>query len=195
MTLLDDIKALLAKFSAPVTPVAAADPAAPPADTPPAPNKYKLEDGSEVEIDKLEAGGVVLVNGVPAVEGVLKLEDGTSLSVDASGVIIEVKAPEAAPPMDDEMSKFKSEFASFKQDFENHKLVFNQVQADFNEAKGTIGKQQEAITGLLQIVEQLAKTPVANPAEPAPSAFDKVETVSEKFSQIAANITALKNKS
>jgi len=62
-----------------------------------APQKYEtatLADGTEVTYDKLEVGGVVMVAGAPAPAGDLALADGTVLTLDASGVIVEVKAPE-----------------------------------------------------------------------------------------------------
>lgn len=70
---------------------------------PEAPKPYKLEDGTEVMIDKLEVGGKVMIGENPAPAGTHKLEDGSSIVVDEAGLITEViaaaapaQAPEAA---------------------------------------------------------------------------------------------------
>lgn len=63
---------------------------------------YKLQDGTAVTIDKLEAGGVVMIAGAVAPDGDYELEDGTKVTV-AAGVISVVTAPVAAEPMSEEM--------------------------------------------------------------------------------------------
>jgi len=54
----------------------------------------KLNDGSEAEIDKLEVGGVLHINGESAADGEYVLEDGRTIVV-AEGVISEVRDAEA----------------------------------------------------------------------------------------------------
>jgi hypothetical protein len=163
-----------------VEPVA---PVAPPAPAAPAPvaleTEYTLADGTVVTIDKLEAGGIVSIAGQPAPDGVIELSDGTSITI-AAGVIasVEVKAVEPAEPAD--MNKqFAEDIANLRTEFASHKEAFTQVQTDFAAAKETIGKQDLAISGLLKVVEQLAETPVADPAQ-APVDFESM-TPLQKF--------------
>lgn len=69
---------------------------------PPAKPAYTLADGTPVKIDKLEIGGTVMVNEMPAPAGDHALADGTIVSTDANGIItnivpakVEVEEPEA----------------------------------------------------------------------------------------------------
>lgn len=60
---------------------------------------YKLNDGTMISADKVEVGGSVTINGVAAAAGDYVLEDGSTITVDASGVITAVKPKEE--PVDD----------------------------------------------------------------------------------------------
>lgn len=64
--------------------------------------EYTLQDGTKCTIDKLEAGGILLIAGVVAVDGAYTLEDGTVVTV-AAGVITTVEAAKPAEPVADEM--------------------------------------------------------------------------------------------
>jgi hypothetical protein len=170
-------------------------PAPAPADTAPAPDSIDimLPDGKVLSCKpNAEPGAEVSIDGAPAPDG-----DYEGQAADGSPVKVSVKdgkvaAAQEAPTADDEMSKFKSEFAAHVQEFGNFKTLFSQVQTEFAEAKNTIGKQQEAITGLLQVVEQLSKTPVAQPAAPTPSAFssEPEESAVDRAKKLAANFKA-----
>jgi hypothetical protein len=150
---------------APVAPVALA-------------TEYKLEDGTMVSIDKLEAGGIVTIAGAPAPDGQLKLEDGTALTIVSGMISIVTPVTPVEAPVD--LSKqFAADFAAFKVEFASHKEAFTKVQADFAAANETIGKQDLAIKGLLEVVTTLAKTDVANPVE-APVDFEKLTPI-QKF--------------
>lgn len=67
---------------------------------------YKLQDGTEISITQAgeipAVGDAVSVGGAPAPEGVLTLEDGSTISVDASGVIAQVSA---APPVTNDLAQ------------------------------------------------------------------------------------------
>lgn len=96
--ILTKIKQLFADLTAPV---AAAEPAAPEAVLP---TEYELKDGGKVMIDKLEVGGIVMVDGAAALPGDLELADGTKLTVADNGVISEMKpsmVTEEPPAMED----------------------------------------------------------------------------------------------
>ena len=99
--ILTKIKQLFADLTAPV---AAAAPAAPEAVLP---TEYELKDGGKVMIDKLEVGGIVMVDGAAALPGDLELADGTKLTVADNGVISEMVAAEVIadePPAMEDMS-------------------------------------------------------------------------------------------
>ena len=169
---IEAIKKILFGDDTPAVPVAPIAPVALATD-------YKLADGTAVQIDKLEVGGLVMVAGVPAPDGVLELEDGTTLTV-LAGAITElgVKATEPTEPA--EMgSQFEQDFAAFKVEFESHKAAFDQVKVDFAAANDKIVKQDEAIKGLLTVVENLAKVEVASPAQ-TPVDFESMSPL-QKF--------------
>lgn len=83
-----------------------------------------------------------------------------------------------AQPMDMN-NQFTKDFAAFKVEFESHKQAFDQVKLDFAAANDKISKQDEAIKGLLTVVENLAKIEVAAPAQ-APVDFENM-TPLQKF--------------
>jgi hypothetical protein len=177
-----------------------AEPEMPPVAEPAAPVAYTLADGTEVEISALEVGGVVTIQGMPAPEGDHELSDGTMLSVDANGVITALTpvVVEEVAPVDPaaEMAAFRAEFSTLKTEFANHKQSFSTLQSDFTQARETITKQDQAIQGLLSVVEQLSKTPVADPVEAPRSAFAKVdfEAREQKITNIASAMKAIRNK-
>lgn len=83
-------------FDAPVAPTPSVDTTAPSDTTTPGTNQvYKLKDGTEISIciddpsiSMLpDAGDIVTIAGNPAPEGDYELEDGTKLTVDATGAI------------------------------------------------------------------------------------------------------------
>lgn len=163
---LDKIKAIAFNLAPePVAPAPVVEPVA-------LGTEYKTVDGLVLSIDKLEEGGSVMIDGQPAPDGDLTLEDGTLLSV--SGGLIAVITP-GAPVAEDpaQMQKqFAEEFQAFKDEFNTHKNAFNQIQTDFAAAKETITKQDEAIKGLLEVVQSLGQVAVAQPTQ-APSNFEK----------------------
>ena len=165
---IEDIKKVLFN-TVPVAPVA-------PAPVEPTPvelgTEYVLADGTVVSIDKLEAGGVVLIEGVPAPDGEHELQDGTKITV-AGGIIESVQAKEVEPVEPEDMNKqFAEDIASLKNEFTSHKEAFASVQADFTAAKETIGKQDAAINQLLEVVQKLSEVAVSQPAQ-APQNFEK----------------------
>jgi hypothetical protein len=99
------VKAAFDGLPAPVAPVVAAAPpapAAPAAPSVPAPVVYTLDDGTQIGI--LQAGTLpapgdtVTIAGAPAPEGVLTLQDGSLITVDATGTVTQYTpvAPAAA---------------------------------------------------------------------------------------------------
>jgi archaellum component FlaC len=81
--------------------------------------------------------------------------------------------------------------AAIEQKFAQHEANFNQVKQDFATAQSTIQKQDEALKGLLSVVEQLAAIPKAEPAA-APSTFRDQKT--SRIDDVIKNLETLKNK-
>lgn len=162
---------------------------------------YKLADGSEVTIDRLEIGGTVHLNGEPAPEGELTLEDGTKITVGVNGVITALTLPATADtvvpapdPVEEMNRRFSEELQSIRTELGTHRQEFSSLQTAFGEAKQTIGRQQETISQLLQVVEQLAAVPTAPPAEPARNTFQRqgAEREAQKDERIKKYAAALK---
>jgi hypothetical protein len=161
------------------------DPVAP-TDQAPAPNAnkdaafvdYKTKDGVVVSIDKLEVGGQVVANGVPAADGELVLEDGTKLSI-SGGVISELEIGEEVAPVAEEQPMMKQDqkilgnkFSEIEQSFQSHK-------EDVSKIKTTIDSQAETIKQMFSLLEKIANTSIEKPIEKTKS-FDEM-TPLEKF--------------
>lgn len=148
--------------------------------------KYKLADGSEVSIDKLEVGGTVMVGDAAAPDGEHTLEDGTVITT-AAGVISEVRKPEpveepletkeqmraalekfaegAAPDQQKLVVIVKALFESvfgWELRHEQEKAAREQAIAVYKQG---FDSQKEALTKLTELVEQIADTPAEHPVE------------------------------
>lgn len=64
-------------------------------------SNYTLEDGTVISATSLEAGSEVKIGDAPAPAGTYKLEDGSSIVVDESGIITEVIAKVEDAPNDE----------------------------------------------------------------------------------------------
>jgi archaellum component FlaC len=193
---LKKIKVLLSSEppKVPAAPSAApAAPAAPTANPVDTAKQYKLQDGTPVEIDKLEVGGIVTINGQPAPANEYVLEDGTNVTVDDKGTITEVESKQAeAIEPDDFKKQVNDKFTTLEAEFKTHKESFAAVQAEFNNAKELLGKQDQAIKGLLEVVEKLAKTPTADPVEETESF--KTEKFEKKANKLDRIVEAIKEQ-
>lgn len=150
--------------------------------------EYKTIDGVVLSIDNLAIGGMVTIDGNPAPDGDYTLEDGTSISV-MGGAIAEVSsAAEEAQPGD--MGSWKNKMSELEQRMSAHEQAFGVVSQEFATAKATIAKQDEAIKGLLSVVEQLAAMPKEEPAV-APKTFREIKDNKSRLDQIAKNLEKL----
>lgn len=213
---LNQIKVMLG-----IAPVAA--PPAAPVDAPPSDPSAATNDDAVVNSYAVDGGQPVFVNnaddGIPGIaKGDAAWADeamtqpypdgsynvtGTNFGFTvAKGLVSEVSDPDqtgAGSPLVDEpepqdMSKlFSEEFTAFKTEFSEVKEQFTAHKLAFAEAKATIDKQQHAITQLVGLVEQLAKTPVAEPLTP-PQNFksDRIEAREEKIERISVSLKDLK---
>lgn len=141
-----------------------------PAPAPEAPVKlseYEVKGGGMVTIDKLEAGGVVLIDGAPAVAGELELADGTKLVIAENGVIAEVM-PAAAPaepaaPEVDMAGKFAALEQLAQGKFTEYETKFAAYENRFAAQELQLSKANKVIEQLLQLSQVLVDAPAAQP--------------------------------
>lgn len=131
-----------------------------------------------VDADMLEAGQtamLVAADGTesPAPEGTHNLADGTVITVDANGMITEVKGvevPEAETEIEVEMSRLKSENEALKAELETLKTNLSTANAEKEEAQTKLSKVEK-------MVVELSAEPAAKPIKPNGK---KPEQVAEK---------------
>lgn len=151
---------------------------------------YKLADGTAVMIDKLEPGGVVMINDAPAPAGEHILEDGTKIEVVEGGVIAEVypatpvapaapvEAPMAQAPVIPSPSL--AQFEAMVQEF-----------ADYKE------KTKEMFSKVIEAMDELAKQPTAKPdpvVAPSKQKFTQTENIAEKLSDFSKSLFSTQKK-
>lgn len=172
-----------------------AEPATPAAAPTVTTTDYPLADGKTASIDKLEVGGMVMIDGVPAPDGDITLADGTVITV-ASGVITvvtPVTPADAGGEMksQEEMMAYLNKFAApeegatpadpvkfaqilktlfekvFRWELQDakDKAAIAQYQNGFKKQEETIANQQAILTELFTLVETLAGQETAAPAE------------------------------
>ena len=134
-----------------------APPVVPPVPALPAPVSYPLADGTVASIDNLAVGGMVMIDGVMAQDGVITLADGTAVTT-VGGVITLVAAAQAADPSTDlpgQMAAMESKFTA--------------QQAAYDDNMGKLQAQAavhtEAFAQLLTLVEKMGEMETAKPAE------------------------------
>jgi hypothetical protein len=191
------------------SPVAAAEPVAPAAPSAPVMTK----DGKSLVIDKMESGGVVMIDGMPAPAGSYELEDGSIITVSEGGIIAEVKpameqaaepiapapvqpAPLAPPaPVTYGVAEFEAlntDYQSFKAQFDAYKI---QVETRVNMAEQTISKQEQTITKLLELMSKIVDAPQADvpPNQKPVATFSKVEQKKKGFARYATAVEEIVN--
>lgn len=158
-------------------------PAAPPAPDEPAPAKeYELKDGGKVMIDKLEEGGIVIIDGNPALPGDMELADGTKITVADNGVItvIEMAKP-AEPAAPDPSVEMATKFASFEtmtnEKFANYETKFSAYEQRFADYEVKMKKANKVIEELLNLSQLIVDAPAAaaDPAVRKPGEFKENE--------------------
>lgn len=144
-------------------------PAAAAGDAPPSPaaTEYELKIGGKVTIDKLESGGIVLIDGNPAVAGDLELADGTIVTVGDNGVITAV-VPGAGG--EDMATKFAAFETSTNEKFTNYETKFAAQELQLSEMKVSLAKATKVIGKLLELSELIVDQPAGKP-DPAAAAF------------------------
>jgi hypothetical protein len=194
--ILKKIKETFDAVPAVAAPVAAAEPIAPAA--PAAPSAPVMtKDGKSLVVDKMEVGGVVIVDGMPSPAATYELEDGSSIVVDETGVIIEVKpaVAQAAEPisMNEDFTALQNDYQQFKIQFDAYKQhVENRVHL----AEQTIAKQDSTITQLLDLMTKIVDAPQGDvpPAQKKVFSFSKVDEKKKGFSKYANALAEISNE-
>lgn len=169
-----EVKDLLAKISEGLK-QAFEDMPAPEAPSPTT-NKYTTADGTVIEVDALEVGKPVMINGTPAPAGDYSLEDGTMVSVDEGGMIKSVTPPVEAPAA----PAFNAEerFADYDQKFTAYEQRFTEQTNLINAQKEALQKTTGIVNQLFEVVQKLAAQPSEPPAQrPQGAAFAKENNI------------------
>jgi Asp-tRNA(Asn)/Glu-tRNA(Gln) amidotransferase C subunit len=189
-----------------VAPVAAAAPPVAPV-APPAPaalgTDYQLKDGTPVQIDRLEVGGVAMVAGVPAPAGDLELADGTLISVGEGGVIAMVTPGVAAAPapafsevqmaaLNEAITKA---FTDYKTEMAAEKLAATAKMEELRLQPDTVKVLDNKLNQLFEIVEELTKVPTAEIVGDKPQTFSasKNESKEAKLKVLSDTLKKLKS--
>ena len=201
--ILGKIKQVFNDLTAPVA-VAA------PIDVPTEPKEYEIMGGGTVLIDKLEVGGIVMIDGNPALVGVLELADGHKLTIGDNGVISEIEMPEMVEPtldvveeakkmkpLEEEMgAKFtafetstNAKFASYEAKLSAYEQRFAANENQLGAYKTELSKHKEMIEKLLQFGQLMVDAPAAqaDPAAKVANTFKAVDTEKIKASTILFN--------
>ena len=176
-TILKNIKALFSELPAePVAPAPVAEPIQVEM------KEYALADGTKVMLDKLEIGGMVTINDLPAPVGEHLLADGTKIKLDEAGVIVEIEAAEPAEPV------LPVEAAA--------PVAPVQMRDERVDAlKAEVKQLRQGFAQMVALVESLTETPAAEPIEPQKTQFGEIsQTKKERLSKITQVLTQIKNK-
>lgn len=174
-------------------------------ETLPAP-AYTLADGTSIMIDKLEVGGkVTMTDGSPAPAGVHMLADGTHIVVGEGGVITEIqpKAEEEAPKVEveietagpSEIEEMKSRIKKMEDQLATGDAKISAFEVDYAALKDASDKAQQALQGLIALVETLVGEPAQEPTA-TPDTFRKasVPSKADKIRQYSTYVSQFKNK-
>lgn len=175
-TILEKVKLFFTELN---TPVAAAEPA-------PAPVEYETKDGKKVTIDKMEAGGVVMIDGNPAPVGDIELVDGTVIVIGDNGVIAEVKPIAAMPETEDMGAKFAEFQTATNEKFANYETKFAAYEQRFADYEVKLGKANQVIEQLMNLSQLLVEAPASNPDAAVTQTGNFKKDVSKEEKQKAA---------
>jgi hypothetical protein len=145
--------------------------------------EYELKDGGKVMIDKLEVGGVVMIDGNAALPGEAELVDGSKMTIGDNGVItaIEVVKPEEPSMEEPVVEDMSSKFAAFEtltsEKFANYEIKFSAYEQRFADYEVKMKKANKVIDELLKLSTLLVEAPVQAPDNSVrtSNAFKEVE--------------------
>ena len=146
--------------------------------------EYSLMDGTKVEISALEIGGFVTIEGQPAPAGDHELMDGTEITLDESGKIIEIetKVEEVTPEVDTELGDNKDNEEKMTELAEQFAAKF----AELIEAKNASdlkvleleSKVKQGFAQVAELIEALSNTPSEDPIQ-RPNSFNSFVNTSD----------------
>ena len=153
--------------------------------------EYTLEDGTVVMIDKLEAGGTVMIGEAPAPAGDHKLADGTAITVGEGGVISAVVAPEVPESAPEDMNaQYTQRFSAIESKLQGFEAALATATQENAALKETFAKQEALNQQFLQMFETLIQ-PDTQPAV-QPNSFRRM-TVQSKDEKIKSYSTSISN--
>jgi hypothetical protein len=154
-----------------------------------------LMDGTEVTVDKLEVGGMVMIGLEPAPAGEHILADGTKIVLVDNGIIesitpaevpIEVEV-EAMYPKKEMEARFAKIEQSTGEKFSAYESKFAAYEGKFAEYEAKLNKANTVIEGLLGLTQLLVEQPQAAADAAASNGAAKFQKVEPK--EILDNMT------
>jgi hypothetical protein len=154
-----------------------------------------LMDGTEVTVDKLEVGGMVMIGLEPAPAGEHILADGTKIVLVDNGIIESITPAEAPVEVEIEAMYPKKEmearFAKIEQStgekFSAYESKFAAYEGKFAEYEAKLNKANTVIEGLLGLTQLLVEQPQAAADAAASNGSAKFQKVEPK--EILENMT------
>jgi hypothetical protein len=154
-----------------------------------------LMDGTEVTVDKLEVGGMVMIGLEPAPAGEHILADGTKIVLVDNGIIESITPAEAPVEVEVEAMYPKKEmearFAKIEQStgekFSAYESKFAAYEGKFAEYEAKLNKANTVIEGLLGLTQLLVEQPQAAADAAASNGAAKFQKVEPK--EILDNMT------
>jgi hypothetical protein len=158
--ILEKVKLFFNDLVAPTTVAAAVPPVASAPVTAMA-KEYELEGGGTVTIDKMEVGGIVMIDGSPALPGDIKLADGTAITIADNGMIEVITMPseEAAPVVEDMTAKFAAFQSLTTEKFANYETKFSAYEQRFADYEVKMKKANKVIEELLKLSTLIVEAP------------------------------------
>lgn len=161
--------------------------------------EYSLMDGTKVEISALEIGGSVTIEGQPAPAGDHELMDGTEITLDENGIIVEIesKEVEAAPEVDTEVEAKKEEDKKMAEMAEQFEAKIAELIEAKNASDSKVleleNKVKQGFAQVAELIEALSNTPSEDPIQ-KPNAFNSfVKTNDIKEARLAKYRNAILN--
>lgn len=158
--------------------------------------EYTLEDGTVVMIDKLEAGGKVMIGDAPAPAGDHKLADGTVITVGEGGVISAVAAPAAPESEPEDMNaQYTQRFEAMEAKISGFEQALALAAQENAALKETFAKQEALNQQFLQMFETLIKEPDTTPTS-QPNSFRRftAQTKDERIKSFSNSISNILKK-
>jgi hypothetical protein len=154
-----------------------------------------LMDGTEVTVDKLEVGGMVMIGLEPAPAGEHILADGTKIVLVDNGIIESITPAEAPIEVEVEAMYPKKEmearFAKIEQStgekFSAYESKFAAYEGKFAEYEAKLNKANTVIEGLLGLTQLLVEQPQAAADAAASNGTAKFQKVEPK--EVLENMT------